>query len=142
MKKKAIISINSTQRYDGCEDDAISLITKGNFYKKDKKYYVMYDESELIGIKNTKTTLKVDKETITLIRTGASPTQMIFKENEHHVGLYHTAYGAYTVGIKTKKVENSINENGGSLKLDYDIDLNYEVTGSNTFSITIETDGE
>lgn len=142
MKRHAVISIKSTQEYENSENDEISLITEGAFYKKNKKYYLMYDESELSGIENSKTTLKIEKDVVTLIRTGASPTQMIFEQDEHHIGLYNTPFGSYTVGVKTKNIENNITEFGGTLKLLYDIDLNYEKTGTNTFNIEIKTDGE
>lgn len=145
MKKQAVVSIKSVQQYcdfDDSEPDEIALITNGSFYKKNKKYYLIYDETEYSGMGDTKTTLKIDKDIVTLIRTGASPSQMIFEENEHHVGLYNTPFGSYTIGVKTKSIENNITDLGGSLKLLYDIDLNCEKTGTNTFHIEIKTDGE
>lgn len=142
MKKHAIIEIKSTQKYDDTEDDSISLITEGMFYKKNDKYYIKYDESDMSGIEDTKTTLKLDGDVVTLIRTGANPTQMIFKKDEHHVGLYNTVAGPYTLGVKTKEIKSNFNDLGGSLNLEYEIELNYQMSGYNTFNLKIKTDKE
>ena len=138
MKKDVIIKIKSFQEYVDGEDDSISLVTAARFYKKDSKYYIKYDESEISGVENTKTTLKIDNDVITLIRTGENATQMVFKEDEHHIGLYQTVAGPYTLGIKTKKVINAIDDMGGFLEMEYEIELNYETTAYNKFKIEIK----
>lgn len=138
MKKDVIISIHSTQEYVDCQPDEISLITKGALYEKNGKYYIKYEESELYENKTTYTTLKVEKNSVTMIRNGENPTNMFFKENEHHIGLYNTIAGSYTLGIKTHKIRNEINENGGILEFDYDVELNYQLSGKNTFKIIVK----
>lgn len=142
MKKDVIIDIYSTQCYEDTEPDEISLVTDGVFYEKNGKYYIKYDESEMTGVPNTKTTLKIDGDTVSLIRSGAQETQMIFKKNEHNIGLYQTVAGPYTLGVKTKELAHNIDENGGNLRLEYDIELNYQMSGFNTFDIKIETKEE
>ncbi len=139
MKKQAIIEIKSTQQYDDIDEDKMSLITEGVFYKKNDKYYIKYDESAMSGIEDTKTTLKIDGDIVTLIRTGSHPAQMVFKENEHHIGLYNTIAGDYTLGVKTKKLKNKLNDFGGSLSLEYEIELNYQMSGYNTFNLRVKT---
>ncbi|MFI3227886.1 MAG: DUF1934 domain-containing protein [Clostridia bacterium] len=142
MKKDVIISINSTQEFEDCDPDKISLVTEGAFYKKQNKYYIKYDESALSGIENTKTTLKIEPDMVTLIRTGANASQMIFKQDEHHVGLYQTIAGPYTLGVKTKNINNAIHDEGGKLELEYEVELNYQTAGYNTFKIEIKNGGQ
>lgn len=140
MKKDVIIKINSSQEYDNEENDEISFVTQGRFYKKKNNYYIKYDESSLYEGEGTKTTLKIENDMVTLMRTGAFSTHMFFKENEHHVGLYQTVAGPYTLGVKTKNVKNAIHDDGGTLELLYEVELNHMSTGMNTFKLEIKNE--
>jgi uncharacterized beta-barrel protein YwiB (DUF1934 family) len=57
MKKKALISVFSEQ--DGNIEDKIEVVTPGDFYKKDSYYYAVYKETQITGMLNTTTTLKI-----------------------------------------------------------------------------------
>lgn len=142
MKKDVTIEIYSTQAYQDTDPDEITLKTEGAFYEKNGKFYIKYDESEMTGVPNTKTTLKIDDDIVTLMRTGEMETQMIFKKGEHHIGLYQTVAGPYTLGVKTKELSHSIDEFGGNLYLEYEIELNYQMSGYNTFDIKVKTSEE
>lgn len=141
MKKDVIIQIHSSQEFDGCDPDKISLLTEGVFYKKKDKYYIIYEESPLSGLGQSKTTLKIEQDIITLIRSGENPTHLIFQEGEHHIGLYNTIAGAYTLGVKTRKLANAIDDAGGFIELEYDVELNYQTTGHNKFKLEIKNGG-
>ena len=78
MKKDALLSIRSTQRFEGCDEEKIDLITQARFYKRGGKFYISYEESELTGLLGTRTTVKIDGDTVTMMRTGTYPSEMIF----------------------------------------------------------------
>ncbi len=76
MKKDVLISIQSTQQVDGDRDE-MELTTFGSYYKKNGKYYIVYQESEATGFEeDTVTTVKVEGENrVTMIRNGLQRSQ-------------------------------------------------------------------
>lgn len=138
MKKNVLISISSSQDYEGSEKDEINLITQGRLYSKEGKFYISYDESEITGLAGTKTTLKLDGSKIAMIRTGKSPSHLLFAQNERHVGLYQTGFGALTISTHTSSIVNDINENGGKLSIDYTVEIDHTVAGVNHFQMDVK----
>lgn len=135
MKKDVIVNINSRQDWEDAESDHVELTTTGIFYKKNDKFYLMYEESD--ELEKVKTTLKISDDTVTLIRGGETPTQMIFKQGEHNIGLYETIAGTYTLGIKTKRIMLDLSDNGGDIEVEYHIELDQKITGYNILKINI-----
>lgn len=137
LPKDVIISIQSSQAFEGCETDEINLITKGRLYQRNGKTYISYEESELTGLEGTKTTVKLEPGQVTLIRTGKSPSRMLFAQDERHVGLYQTPYGALTIATHTSNIKNTMGADGGGLALDYTIEVEHNVTGVNHFEMDV-----
>jgi len=138
MKKNAIISVVSRQA-DGEEDgDEIEVVTPGEFYKKDNSYYAVYEETEISGMKGTTTTLKIDEENFTLIRTGTTNTQMNFKKHVRDLTLYSTPHGALDLTVDTRELKMNIDHNGGEVFIDYDMIIGNQQSLSTTLQINIK----
>jgi len=88
MKKDVLITIKGLQSYEDQDDDTIELVTTGTYYKKDDDYYIVYKESELTGLGETTTTVKVEPNRVTVIRFGDTKSHMIFEEGEKHISYY------------------------------------------------------
>ena len=93
MKKDVWLTIRSRQHFAGCDEERVNLETAATLYERGGKYYIAYEESELTGLEGTKTTVKLDGKTVTLIRTGTFPSHMLFSEDERHIGLIVTTGG-------------------------------------------------
>lgn len=139
MKKDVWLGISSTQRFEDMPPEHIDLVTQARLYKKNGKFYISYEESELTGLDGTRTTVKLDGKNVTMIRTGTYPSEMLFSENQRHVGLYHTVGGAMTISTHTSKVDNRIGEEGGSLVIDYSIEIDNNFAGEHHFEMTVAT---
>lgn len=119
MNKKAIINITSRQIDD--KDNKVELITVGDFKEKDGVYETVYDESEETGFGNTKTILKIERDMLTLKRTGAVSTVMEFKKDNNSIILYETPYGILEFKTVTKDLKIDVNESGGSVYINYSL---------------------
>lgn len=137
MKKNVLIEINSIQHYDGTDPEEVNLVTQGQLYKRNKKFYVCYEESEITGLEGTKTTLKISDDDVSMIRTGKYSSEMLFADKRRHVGLYNTGYGTLEIATHTSSIKNTIGENGGSLALDYTIEIDHSVAGYNHFEMEV-----
>ena len=141
MNKKCIISIKGLQTYVSGEDDSdIELFTEGEFYKADGVYFCEYKESEITGLSGTDTTIEIGENYVSLERSGAVNSQMLFMEGRKTSSLYNMQFGELLIDIYTEKLDVNISDSGGEIKVDYIIDINNATTGKNKFEITIKED--
>ena len=129
MKKDVWLTIRSRQQFEGCDEERVNLETAATLYERGGKYYIAYEESELTGLEGTKTTVKLDGKTVTLIRTGTFPSHMLFSEDERHVGL--------TIATHTSHVCNTVGENGGRLVIDYTVEVDNSLMGEHHFEMVV-----
>lgn len=134
MKKKYIISISSKQTID--KDDVIEVVTPGEFYKENNKYYAIYDETEISGMEGTKTTLEISENKVALIREGSTNARMDFEEENQCVTLYNTPYGVLELKINTNKIDIDVNDDGGAVFINYDMNISGQ--GSQTTELNIK----
>lgn len=141
MDKDVIISVRGTQSKENQNGNRLDLITEGRYYKMDGAYYITYNESEVTGMEGTTTTLKVSDGVVTLIRFGAVNSQFIFEQGQKHVSHYDTSYGAFTIGVFANEVNVNVDDSGGEIWVDYEIEIDNSVTGENDFHMHIREAG-
>ena len=138
MDKSVIISIKGKQYYENVEDETIELVTEGLLAKEgDGAYTLSYQESELTGLEGTLTTFQIEDGRITLMRHGEVNSQMVFEEGRRHLSMYNTPYGALAVGIKTHSMDCRMDDHGGSIEINYAIEIEHAVAGQNLFRIQV-----
>ena len=138
MKKNAVISVLSKQSDSEDDGDSIEVVTPGKFYRKDNCYYAVYEETEISGMKGTTTTLKIDEEKFTLIRTGTTNTEMNFKKYVRDLTLYNTPHGALDLMVDTKELKMNVDNSGGDVFIDYDMIIGNQQILSTTLEINIK----
>jgi uncharacterized beta-barrel protein YwiB (DUF1934 family) len=138
MNKNAIISVVSKQADSEDEDDIIEVVTPGEFYKEDNSYYAVYEETEISGMKGTTTTLRIDEENFTLMRTGTTTTEMKFKKDVKDLSLYNTPHGALDLIVDTKELKMKVDSSGGDVFIDYDMIIGNQQVLSTTLKINIK----
>ena len=138
VEKDVIISIRGMQDLEGVGDDVIELITEGRLRQEGEKDFLLsYQESELTGLDGTMTTLQIQEDKVTLLRTGEVNTQMVFEEGKRHLSLYETPYGALSVGVNTRRMNLRLGAGGGDIEIDYAIEIDHAVAGENLFRIQV-----
>lgn len=138
MKKDVLIEIRGTQNVDG-EKETVEIITTGQYYLKNKSFYIMYDETESTGYADCKTTVKLDsKNVVSMIRNGAHHSQIIVESGVRHQCNYGTQLGNLIIGIMGNNVVSELNENGGRLEFEYSLDVNTNLASENKVSINVK----
>ena len=118
--KKYIISINGFQQTVGDTDgENVELITEGTFEYENSLYYIDYDESEATGLEGCHTSIEIGADYLSIQRTGALTTDMLYIENRKTHSLYDTPYGRMMIGIYTKKLDIDIDENKCNITVKY-----------------------
>lgn len=123
MKKKAIITVSSRQINEENNDENVEVVTPGNFFKKEEKYYAVYEETEISGMKGTTTTLKIEDNKLSLIRIGSTSSKMEFDEKKENVSMYTTPYGTLQLKIKTSDLDVDVDDDGGDITVNYDLSI-------------------
>ena len=125
METNAWITLSGRQTVDG-EDDKFELTTAGRYLKRDGRFYVSYEGSEITGYDNTTTTLKIKDDYVSMIRfeNGGGASQMVFEANKQYTGIYRTPYGSLSVDVYTNEMRVDVDDSGGEVELDYFVQLN------------------
>ncbi len=100
---KVIVKINSKQKND--KQNTIKMKALANAYTKNGILYVIYKEKDLNEEKETSTMLKIQKDSLTLTRTGGVQQQQVFVEGKESVSDYITPYGNLKMKVKTHRLE-------------------------------------
>ena len=138
MEKDVIISIKGQQSGAGANEEPIELVTAGKLEPLGGKCYtVSYQESEVTGFVGTLTTIQVEPSRVTLQRIGAVNSQMVFEEGRRHLSMYDTPYGALSVGIHTRKLRSTLDDNGGEVEVLYALEIEHGAVGQSVFHINV-----
>lgn len=129
MKKQVILSIGGKQHYEDQQPDTIELVTDGFMEYVDGAWEVTYEESELTGLAGVTTAFRVEPGKITLTRTGALNSQMVFQEGQFHESLYEMEFGTLMLTVCASKVAYDITEKGGTIDLTYAIEIEQSAAG-------------
>lgn len=123
MTKDVLVSVAGIQ-FEIDEEEVIEVITSGNYYFKNGKHYVLYEErDEQQGV--TKNRIKIEQNRVEMKKTGAITTNMIFEDGKENITYYNTGFGTLLVQTKTNSIEVLEREDFIHVKILYSMDVNY-----------------
>ena len=114
---------------DSTVSDQIEFITEAKVYQKGDATYITYEEGEMSGLENVRTTLRIGNDgDVRMKRFGRTlmmDTVMEFQKGKRFNSLYQTPFGPLKIEILTNRIVNTIRPGDctGSLSIDYDIAL-------------------
>lgn len=122
-KKNIMLRITCVQRDEGGEEETISLESPGVFTEDAAGARIDYDETELTGMGGTHTTLLLSEGRVELVRSGAFVQQMEYREGRSTRSMYPTPMGNALLLLKTDKLENTVKDGAGRLRIVYELEL-------------------
>lgn len=127
MTKEVLLTLSGLQ-FDQREEDAgqVEVVTVGDYYKRNGKHYVVYEEITEGFSQPTKNRLKFSEHMLELSRNGLVNVHMVFQENRKNLTNYNTPFGQILIGIDTKKIQVDEKEDDIVVEVDYSLDVNYE----------------
>ncbi len=127
MTKEVLLTLQGLQ-FDQREEDSdkIEMVTVGDYYKKNDRHYVVYEEVTEGFEQSTKNRLKFSDHMVELTRNGLVNVHMVFQENKKNMSNYNTPFGQILVGIDTKRINIDEKEDNIVVDVDYALDINYE----------------
>lgn len=137
MKQEVILSILGVQSYEDQEPERISLVTEGTMEFRDGGWDISYEESELTGLAGVTTTFRVEQGIVTLTRSGALKSEMVFQRGVVHDSLYQMPFGALMLSVKAIHLFYDIVPDGGVIDLSYQIDIENTQCGTIDYHLDI-----
>ncbi len=137
MTKDVLVKISGLQFIDEKDNEQLELITTGNYYKKNGKHYILYDEvmEGFDGV--TKSVIKVNDDFLDVTKKGITNVHMMFEKNKKNLSYYNTPFGNLLVGIDATEVTVKETENNIDIKVDYKLEVNYEHLAECTITMNI-----
>jgi uncharacterized beta-barrel protein YwiB (DUF1934 family) len=114
MTKDVLITIRGVHTMDE-EDNDVEMIVRGDYYQKNGKHYVLYEEL-LEGFKEpVKNIIKITPTSMDITKKGTATTHMLFEKNRKNISCYSTPLGEMVVGIQANHF--AVDEQADSLKV-------------------------
>ncbi len=108
-------------------DDIIEMTTEGFFDETDTQIEIAYDETEEMGMEDSRTALLLDKANpgfVSMVRTGKNAASFIFDaKNRRQQCMYQTEFFPIELCICTNSVYAYADGMSGKISLDYTIEV-------------------
>ena len=141
MTKEVLITICGLQAGPDTDGEPIEMITTGEYFYKNNKHYIIYEEAMEGETRTNKNRIKLSDKTMELHKSGMVSVKMLFEENKKNVTQYYTPYGALTMGIDTKKIEVTESEHEMHIAVDYVLEMNEEFVANCNITINVRSKG-
>ena len=136
MEKDVIIEIKSEQIIDG-QTESYEMKTLGKISRESGAVCLTYDETPATGMDGVTTTLHVERDIVTLSRSGSQQSRLFLEKGKRHLCHYDTGFGEIMIGISASEIISSIEQIGGSLFMKYNVDINAGLASQNTINIKV-----
>ena len=137
MTKDVLVKISGLQFAEDQDNGPVEIITTGNYYKKNGKHYILYDEVQEGFDGVTKSVIKVNDDFLDVTNKGVTNVHMLFEKNKKNMSYYNTPFGNLLVGINATDVKVNETEDNIDIKVDYKLEVNYEHLAECSISMNI-----
>ena len=138
MTKDVIVSISGLQM-DVDSETPLEVITMGNYYFKNGKHYILFDETVGDAGEQTRNTIKIGDNRVDVIKKGDSNVHMVFEPDRKNMTYYNTPYGNMLVGINTLGISHREDNLNIHTKIDYALEVNYAHMSDCSIEINIKS---
>lgn len=135
--KDVVISMHSIHGCDEEDRDIIDFTTDGYYFQDGDASCFSYLETEVTGLSGTRTSVTIKPDYVVIDRDGEISGRMVFRVGEKNSFPYQTPFGMATLGVKTNRIRQRFDENGGELEVDYVLDMEHALVMKNKIELNI-----
>ena len=141
-KEQVKIKISSRHDYGMGELDPIEVISVGELYRDEDgfdclSYEEVVETDEIGQVQVINNLLRIGDSQIELIKGIGAGSHLVFVPNHKTVSYYPTPAGELEIGVHTSFAEKTIYNNGFTLELRYDLEMNQTIFSSCGLSIAV-----
>lgn len=143
MTKQVLIQIRGVQFMPGEEEPVpIEVVLPGEYYRKEGKHFLIYDESMDGVAELTRNLVKFDDKKVEVSKKGPVTVQMVFEENKKNVSFYETPYGIMHMGLATTNIQIEEKPDEMEILVEYVLDVNEEYLADCVIEMTVRSKGD
>lgn len=121
------------------EPEPVEIIAPGEYYFKNGKHYILYDEF-MDGFDSvTKNVLKLQDGSFEVTKRGSSNVHMIFEKDKKNMTCYSTPFGSMMMGIDAHSISIEESEDELRAQIQYALDVNYEHLADCTIRLSVQS---
>lgn len=139
MTKEVLIKISGVQMTAEENPEPVEVITSGEYYFKNGKHYILYDEVMEGFSEVTKNRIKIEDNYVDITKKGVSNVYMVFEKNKKNVCFYETPYGSLLVGVNARHFLIDKSEENIDVKIDYTLEVNNEHLADCSITMNIKS---
>lgn len=139
MTKEVLISLSGLQFAEEMDNEPVEVITSGEYYKKNGKHFIIYDEVMEGSSGVTKNIIKLGEEFLDITKRGDANVHMMFEKGKKNVTYYYTPYGSLLIGIDATKIHVEETEHDIYAEVDYALEVNYEHMADCTITLKVKS---
>ena len=136
MTRDVLVRISGLQAVDGDTND-VEIITTGDYFLKNGKHYVIYEEMMEGFGGNVQNTVKITPDMMDIRKKGAIGAHMTFELNKKSETRYATPLGDFVVEISTNRIQLEEQEDILKVYVDYYLGINYQHVSDNSIIMDI-----
>lgn len=126
-----LLTLHASSSVGGEPGEVVQLLTTGEWTYQDGAHLIRYEEALDENASPTQVQLSLQDGAVTLQRNGSYETNMVFRKGQRYESQYTTPFGTMEMAIFCTKVKYAIKEQGGTLQLQYQLDLNGQYASMN-----------
>jgi uncharacterized beta-barrel protein YwiB (DUF1934 family) len=66
---------------------------------------------------------------------------MVFEQGRRHISHYDTGEGPLTIGVSARRVRTALDDAGGRIEVDYELEIDEALTGENRIRVLVSEPG-
>ncbi len=119
---------------------ATTLTAHGLFsIEEDGSFRISYEDSEITGLEGCLTTFCLTATgMLIMLRRGTVKTCMVFENAHRHLCDYGAGGGIPSVFLHTHSLKSDLTEEGGTVEVEYSVEIRGAKTEHNLLTITVE----
>lgn len=125
MTKDVLITVSGLQ-FETQEDEAVEVISRGEYYFRNGKHFLVYDEPVGDEDENSQCVIKISARAVEVSKKGAINVHMLFEKDVSNMTYYTTPLGDMLIEITTHEIVWEEKEDSMYLKLTYALEMNYQ----------------
>ncbi len=141
MTKDVLVSLSGLQLAADEQSDTVEVIAPGEYYFRNNKHYVLYEEVVEGETEVSKNTIKFTDKCLEFTRKGPMSVHMIFEKGKKNLTYYYTPFGSLQIGINASSIEITESDEEIIADVKYALDVNYEFVADCHITIKVKRQG-
>ena len=139
MTNEVLLTIAGLQLIDGDQEMPVEVVTAGDYYLRNGKHYILYDEVVEGCSGHIHNTVKIGEESLEVIKKGISNVHMVFEKNKKNLTCYATPFGNLTVGIMAHRIQIEESDTDIDVQVSYSLDVNDEYLADCSIQMNVKS---